>query len=477
MASYAPNIFQSGDGRQYALVITLSPDPDSSAEDNAVSLDALGIEEFNYTSELNSLVLTGQIIYVDKYGLVDKFLEQQYCRCDVIFAEMLADDDGSISNGQIDEENCFEHSFIVDNLKIVKRFGEQIKYQIDLVSVHWYNCISKIQFSNNDKDPQSVFDILKACMNSVNLATDDMYDAVNTEVKINYAAQANDNLFQVFNYLMDKLYFWQQKDNSLKFLVYNWYSDNYHLLDMAWSGSLMGSKSTILSFFKSNAELLAQKIPSNIGSYTNGMSKTDLYSVMFNKDVYEYDMSLNKFVNKDPVKEQSLVNFMNQRMSYDEYLSKYHKLELESTLLKFDDKKTYWSNPLDMYFKLVDIMQATGALTLNVNGDILRQCGYQETLVVDRDMNILKDDSAEELERLKTKYTGFEGPWIVSKVVSVIRPVENLFRQRIGLFRNYTVQSKIEQPVYTSPEQIKAANDAFNEEMKALDDYMAANPV
>lgn len=95
-------------------------------------------------------------------------------------------------------------------------------------------------------------------MATVQLTTDDMYDAVTTEVKFNYATQANDNLFSVFNYLMDKLYFWNQKDNTLKFLVYNWYEDNYHLLDIAASSTLMGMKSTVLSFFKSNVELLTQ---------------------------------------------------------------------------------------------------------------------------------------------------------------------------------------------------------------------------
>lgn len=446
MASYFPNMFQNGDGRQYTLIVTLSPDSDVFADETAVSLDGYGIEEFTYTSELNSFVLTGHITYVDRYGLIDKFLEQQHCKCNVIFAEMLVDDDGEVSNGQMDEENCFQHSFIVDNLKIVKRVDEEITYQIDLVSIQWYNCIAKIQFSNNDKEPQSVFEILKACMATVQLTTDDMYDAVTTEVKFNYATQANDNLFSVFNYLMDKLYFWNQKDNTLKFLVYNWYEDNYHLLDIAASSTLMGMKTTILSFFKSNTELLTQQTPSNIGSYTNGMSKTDLYSLMFNKDVYEYDLVSNEFKNKDPVKQQSLVNFMNQRMSYGEYMSKYHKLGLESTTLKFDDKKTYWNNALDIYFNLVDIMQATGALTLNVVGDILRQCGYEEVLVVDRDMNALRDDSTEEIKQMSTKYTGFDGPWIVSKVVSIIRPNENLFRQRIALFRNYIMQKKPEQP-------------------------------
>jgi len=44
--------------------------------DNVVTLDIQGIEEFTYASELNSLLLTGSIVYEDKYGLVDRFIEQ-----------------------------------------------------------------------------------------------------------------------------------------------------------------------------------------------------------------------------------------------------------------------------------------------------------------------------------------------------------------------------------------------------------------
>lgn len=61
-------------------------------------------------------------------------------------------------------------------------------------------------------------------------------------------------------------------------------------------------------------------------------------------------------------------------------------------------------------------------------------------------MNALRDDSTEEIKQMSTKYTGFDGPWIVSKVVSIIRPNENLFRQRIALFRNYIMQKKPESP-------------------------------
>ena len=83
--NYAPNIFTSS-GRAYTVNVTLMPDLDMYPDDPCVSLDANDIEELSYTSELNSLVMTGSVIYVDKYGLVDRFIEQQQCECEVMLA-------------------------------------------------------------------------------------------------------------------------------------------------------------------------------------------------------------------------------------------------------------------------------------------------------------------------------------------------------------------------------------------------------
>ena len=93
-------------------------------------------------------------------------------------------------------------------------------------------------------------------------------------------------MFTVFNYLMDKLYFWEKKDNSLKFLVYNWFKDKYGLLDITKMETYMGTANAVLSFFGTNAENLVQSVESNIGSYNNGMYNIDMYKSMFKKNVY-----------------------------------------------------------------------------------------------------------------------------------------------------------------------------------------------
>ena len=441
MDSNSPNTFQS-QGNWYTLNIVIVPDVQSFPEDTPVSLDANGIEEFSYTSELNSLVLTGKVRYVDDYGYLDKFLEQQQMMCQVTFVQNKSDKDGKITDTQIDKEKAFMHEFIVTSMKIVDRKHSHITYEIGLVSSHWYQCIANIEYSNNDREQESLFDILKACMRSVQLKVNDSFKRVRTKVEMDYSSQANDNLFKVFYYLLDKLYFWPDKDNALKFLVYNWYKDEYGLLDITDKETFTGTSATVLSFFKSNAEQLVQQNESNIGSYSNGKDNSDIFKSMFNRRVYQYDFEQNAFKADTSSDSKALANFMNNHVSYDDYQLKYHQIEAFSNGIKHIDNASYWNMPLNVYFNVVDTMYAAGAITLNTYGEILRQCGSLVSLVVDRDMNALTDDSSQSMKDLKTKFIGFEGAWLALKVVTIICPRQSLFRQKIALFRNYTKRDK-----------------------------------
>lgn len=110
--------------------------------------------------------------------------------------------------------------------------------------------------------------------------------------------------------------------------------------------------------------------------------------------------------------------------------------------LNYIDHTAYWNNAPEVYFSMVESMLATGGLALNTTGEILRQCGFGVTLAVDRSMNGLVDTTAQDMKDLKTKYIGFEGTWLALKVISVICPREELFRQKIALFRNFTKREK-----------------------------------
>lgn len=128
-------------------------------------------------------------------------------------------------------------------------------------------------------------------------------------------------------------------------------------------------------------------------------------------------------------------------MSYDDYALKYHELTIPDKS-KHICYESYWNHIPDTYFSIIDAMYSNGALTLNTSGQVMRQCGYAVTLAVDRSMTALNDSSSQELKDLKTKYTGFDGTWLALKVVSIVCPRENAFRQQIALFRNYTKSPK-----------------------------------
>lgn len=60
-------------------------------------LDANDIIEFMYESKLNGLLLTGHIIYTDKYARVDKFMCQHFAYCEVTMRESTTQRDGEIA--------------------------------------------------------------------------------------------------------------------------------------------------------------------------------------------------------------------------------------------------------------------------------------------------------------------------------------------------------------------------------------------
>ena len=147
-----------------------------------------------------------------------------------------------------------------------------------------------------------------------------MFDTAATDVTLNYATQANDNLFTVIRYLMDKLYFYAVKDKAIKFLYYNWHDNVYSVLDLHNKNTLKDTSMTVLSFFKSNAELLIQQDGTNIGSLIASESKTNMYQTMFDREVYDYDLLSNGFTNRFDIKSASIIDTMNNKMSFDDYV-------------------------------------------------------------------------------------------------------------------------------------------------------------
>lgn len=441
-ANYSNNIINCS-GIEYIVTVVIEPDYKmAGAIDNAAAFDGQSIEEICYTSALNALIVTGYVICVDKFGMLDRFIEDQQCKCNIMIAEAKKKvDDGQFSDNLPNKKRMFSDSFIVNQIHILERHASFIKYKIDIVSLNWYSCAANIQYSNNDKDPEPIFSIIKTCLKKQDLVVDDAsFDNVKSNVKMNYITKLNDNLFTAVPYLMHKLFFLPEKDQSMKFIVYSWFDKKYYLIDLANNTTFLHAATTTLSFFKSNVEALIQQFPSNLGSFTNAIGNVKEYNNMFDKDMYAYDINKNAFVNNG-ISQKNIVQYMNAHASFDNYVPKYHEVDVLKSL-KYFQSHSYWNAGLNVYNDSMRSIIENGSIVINMTGNVMLQCGMILNIGLDRDMNALTDDSKRQLEKMKVKYKVFEGPWLISNVTSHFYPMTRIFRQNVALFRNFTFKKE-----------------------------------
>lgn len=425
----------------YRLVVSLTSDDKLAMGQNNESLDVNDIETLKYDTNLNGLLANAQLIYIDKYSKIDRFLDQQYIECMISFGEVTKKSDGNVDENSIDPNKHMHHIFLVQSIKPIDRQEACIKYQIDMTSIYWKNCIANIAYSNYDDSSQSIFEILKACMAKAELPVDvDTFKSVTTDVIMDYATVANDNILSIFKYLMHKLYFLPKKDTSMKYLIFDLIQNKYKLLDIAHLLNGLESTSVTVSFFKSNVEALTTEEPNNLGAFMEGTTQTDLYEDLFEKQLYLYSQLTNSF-KKTNSSSKNIAGYINANIGTDGYATRYKNVKFNE-LQTYYSTGSYWRSDMDVYNKSFDAMTQNNAVILNAAGDIQRQPGSFIDIVVDRSTNATTDDSRANLEKVKLKYKVFEGLWIASKVVNIIEPNAPRFRQQIALFRNFTLRRK-----------------------------------
>ena len=436
MTNQLNNVFRYS-GYSYTIAInlyTLNANPNDNLR---VSFDAADVEQVVYESKLNDLLIKGHIIYTDKYAMVDKLMTAHYCYCDIMFAQNSNKSDHDTGMSQFDKEKRFMHTFIVSNIKIIARLTSIIKYEIDFISYNWLNCSANIAYSNYGMAAQPIFDIVKTCLINNGLAIHkDSFDRVKTTVTERYISHRNDNMFTVLKYLMHKLYYWSElRDDSLKFIVYDQFENKYRLIDIKDSFTYVGSYSTMLSFFKTNNETMIQQEPTNIGSFEQPITKQQVYSNLFDKHMFGYDYRYNMFIDTF-MQSNEIATYMNNRLDNAYYKPKYQTM-IQLPDMTYEQVGSYWNNKFDVYNKAITILEENNSFILNVTGDIRRQPGSLNNIILDRSIANATSDDKKELEEMKKKYKAYEGMWLASKVRTIIRPNIPSFRQQVVLFRNF----------------------------------------
>lgn len=441
----------------YTVVATLFTNTGDETRDLKAAFDIGDIEEIEYETKFNDLMVKGYLIYIDKYAIVDRAFNHHFCYLSLIFALNKKKTDNSTTIENIDEENMFEHIFFVNDIKVIERNAGIIKYKINFISTNWLKCAANLQYSNYGKEPEHIFEIVKNCITQQGLFVDqDSFDRVVADIKLNYITQLNDNLFSVIDYLMHKLYYYPSRDSSVKFLLYDIFNDNYRLVDLKDKNTLIGSFATIISFFKSSNENLIQSEPTNIGSLGETIHKIDVYKNSFEKDTFTYDFNNDEF-NCDLSPDTEQVNYFNNKIDADTYLPKYSTL-YPMPDLQFKDYGSYWNNTHAVYNHTVDMLEQNDAIVLNITGEIKRQPGSVTMITLDKNIDTMQHQRPSELKKMKQKYKAYEGVWIASKVRNIISPQNATFRQQLVLFRNFV-------PTYKNINEIETTADK-EEELK-----------
>lgn len=440
MKSSSTNTFKYSN-KTYTVVVCLytsTSDPEHKLE---LALDCSDIGEIVYEGKLNDLLLKGHIIYTDRYAQVDKMINQHFGYAQIMFALNKNETDDQVGIGDIDDQNMFMHDFIISDIKILDRQTSIITYQIDIVSMNWFRCIANLQYSNYGKDPEPILTMVKNCFGIAGLQIDDeTFSLVKSSVTSNYITQLNDNLFSVLQYLMHKLYYFPKRDDSVKFIVLDWLNNKYRLLDMKNRQTTMGSFPTVLSFFKSNTELIVQQEPTSLGSIKKSMPKTLAYENLFEKDLFSYDYRYNAFMH-NVVEQDETIGYCNNKIDNGDYIQKYQKM-FEIPSLKFIQHGSYWNNMYAAYNSTIEMLEESNAFVVNITGEMHRQPGSLTVITLDRTMPDVKSEDKSEFEKTKQKYKTYEGMWFAAKVRNIISPSKQFFRQQVVMFRNFIPQYK-----------------------------------
>lgn len=235
-------------GQKYTLGVVLFNNSERFKQLHA--LNNSNIESLEIVNEANCLYLTGEMIYIDQYGIVDKYYEKQFTWLAVQFGEVQEQKLEDVDSAKLDPSNFFSIDFYVTSIELLNRNHNVITYKVSFVSSNWFKAIANISYSNYGKRPETLFDLIKTALQLNELKIDDKsFDEVKTNVKINYITNGNENSISMVKYLLSKMYYYRDKDESLKFIYYNYLTKKYHLFDLQKKDTSRGIYNLIISFF------------------------------------------------------------------------------------------------------------------------------------------------------------------------------------------------------------------------------------
>lgn len=174
-----------------------------------------------------------------------------------------------------------------------------------------------LDYSNYKTGQQEIFDIVQTCLVKAGLPVDgDSFRRGSSGIKMNYVTNGNDTFLTILKYLLNRLYYFGDRDQSFKFLLWNYMKNMYQLVDIAKSAAYAGAiddmDRIVLSLFNSAGESGNSPDQQQLGTITKFPADRAARG-FFKIDAEEYDYATNSF-STETTDSQTLINYFNQRI-------------------------------------------------------------------------------------------------------------------------------------------------------------------
>lgn len=371
--------------------------------DKQLVFDDKYIELFEYTNELNSFCITGNLIYHDTTGSLLKFLTVPGLHLTVTCFKTGNSIDGAIGLVKPkDKIEKFIHRFIVQSIDVIKREENIITYQLSLISEYWYSIVSNVVFSNCDgntesnsylimeklirdsfkkrqyqKNPNIDSDSFKNCANSYKLPL------------FPYVTSSNDNLITALRHIFQKLYYSKtQCDSTLKCIGYNALTNELKCIDYNNSNTWFTTyTSNLISIPLFTSELEDFILNKNI-EITNycKISQTEQYGLLFEQNIWNYNNYLGIFeLHSESFSKEDISNFYNNASRNFSKKNPNGRGKLNNLLGRTDiftnvgdycNEIVQWNRPnVSFYDSLFSQVTGRNNIIYNVEGDLKIQPG------------------------------------------------------------------------------------------------------
>lgn len=413
---------------------------------------------------INQLYLTGVLTYTDRVGTMANYVNLPVVNCLISFYEIPQQQDGTFTaESQAVTENsptAFIQRFVVDKFEVVKRDDNAITYKLALVGENWKKCVATLDYSNFDKDPEPIGKILVDCFSAQKLQLKCDNPEKIFPTKINYCTAGQSNIVKTMDYLLFRTQYDREDtlDTSLKVIWYSTIDDTYRITDLNNLDTYcQNSYSMVMSMFKGTEESLVSFLPGDIATVDDYISNTEQMQTMFDVKFYKHDLSTTNEISSDEISSITLANYYESSAIPD----KLNTAELTSKRLlssvydmtgqtaegandlKFIRRNSYDGNPANLYDDQFQLFMRSNSIRVLTDGAIGRTPTSTMAISIPKDWNDVKTDNADLYREWRSRYMSFEGPYVITEVVSLISPSLQIFRQNLRLSRNFLPVSKL----------------------------------